>query len=65
MLINIESPTINFLSIPTPPSVVKDPPSVEEIASVLLDILNPPDKTKEPVLPFVDGILLVIFNGKL
>ena len=51
-------PTNNFFAIPIPPAVVKVPPFVALVASVVLDELIPPIVVSAPVVLLVDAILV-------
>ena len=57
-------PTNNFLAIAAPPAVVKVPPLLAEIASVVLVIPIPPAVINDPVLLEVLASLLTIFSKK-
>jgi hypothetical protein len=51
-------PTNNFFAIPTPPALVRVPPLVELVASVVFDIPIPPASVIPPVTFVVDAVLL-------
>ena len=59
LLLEILPPTYNVLAIAAPPAVVKVPPFVVLVASVVNEIPIPPDKTIAPVELDVEAVALV------
>jgi hypothetical protein len=55
-------PTYSLLVMATPPAVVKEPPTVELEASVVLEIDKPPSKTTDAVVELVLAVVLVVYN---
>jgi hypothetical protein len=53
----IPVPTYNDFAIAAPPAVVKVPPFVDEVASVVFEIAIPPASISPPVLEDVDAVL--------
>jgi hypothetical protein len=51
-------PTNNCFAMASPPAVVNVPPFVELVASVVLDIANPPDNLNAPVVDAVETVVL-------
>jgi hypothetical protein len=51
-------PTYRDFAMAAPPAVVIDPPLLELVASVVLDIANPPDNLNAPVVDAVYTVVL-------